>query len=339
VLAGVGSWGASWVGELGSAAGFELAAVADPDRAAAHRAAAAAGLSEECVFESISSAAAALNLDVAVVAVPPAAHAVVAIAALDAGLHCLVEKPLAPSVAEAAGIAEHGEAVRRIVMVSQNYRFRAGARTVRRLLAAGAVGRIGTVDVQFRRSFDPAGYRQTMDEPLLLDMAIHHFDQLRAVLGIEPTSVWARTSNPSWSPFAGNAEGFVRFETDDKVAVSYVGNWASVGGQTGWGGRWEIQGDAGAILWEDDRIVRYDAPDGARSRIARVRHALRRADLPLDAGLPSDRQGVLAELRAAIRDDRVPEAGARDNLRTLALVNAAIESARSGASVALTTTG
>ena len=78
--------------------------------------------------------------------------------------------------------------------------------------------------------------------PLLFDMAVHHFDQLRTVVGLEPIRVWARTSNPSWSPFRGNSEGFVRLETDENVSISYVGSWASCGRQTGWGGCWRSRG-------------------------------------------------------------------------------------------------
>jgi len=334
-LVGAGEWGATWAREIHSAPGYELAAIAELDAELGLRAAAGVGLPPGSVFDSVTEAARSSPLDVAVIAVPPSAHCAVALEALQAGLHCLIEKPLAPSLEECREIVSHGHAAGRVVMVSQNYRFRAGARTVRRLLDEGAIGRVGAVDVCFMRSFAPTGYRLHMAEPLLLDMAVHHFDQLRTVVGLEPTKVWAHTSNPRWSPFQGNAEGFVRLEADERVSISYVGSWASCGRQTGWGGCWEIQGDSGALQWEDDRIVLYPAVGGSsRSRLARARRAFGPAGLKLDQGAALDRAGVLAELHSAIGEGREPKASAADNFRTMALVAAAVESARSGVAVA-----
>ena len=331
VLVGAGEWGATWAKLVQSAPGFELAAIAEFDAELGLRAAAGVGLPPDRVFGSVAAAGRGTTLDAAVIAVPPSAHCAVALEALEAGLHCLIEKPLALTIGECREIVSGGHAAGRVVMVSQNYRFRAGSRTVRRLLSEGAVGRVGAVGVCFMRSFAPSGYRLHMDEPLLFDMAVHHFDQLRTVVGLEPARVWAHTSNPPWSPFHGNAEGFVRLETEEDVSISYVGSWASSGRQTGWGGCWEIQGDSGALQWEDDRIVLYpDTKEPSKSRLARALQAFGPSGLKLDQGLALDRAGVLDELRSAIRDGREPEASASDNVRTIALVVAAVESARSG---------
>ena len=331
VLVGAGEWGATWAKEIRSAPGYELAAIAELDVELGLRAAAGVGLPPSRVFDSVSTAVLSSSLDAAVIAVPPAVHWAVALEALDAGLHCLIEKPLAPTLEECREIVSRGQAAGRVVMVSQNYRFRAGSRTVRRLLSEGAIGRVGAVGICFMRSFAPTGFRLHMDEPLLLDMAVHHFDQLRTVVGLEPTKVWAHTSNPPWSPFHGNAEGFVRFEAGEGVSISYVGSWASRGRETGWGGCWEIQGDSGALHWEDDRIVLHPGEGGSSSsRLARALRAFGPSGLELDQGAPLDRAGVLQELQSAIREGREPEASARDNARTIALVAAAVESARSG---------
>jgi len=336
VLVGAGEWGATWAKEIRSAPGYELEAIAELDVELGRRAAAGVGLPPGRVFDSVAEAARALALDVAVIAVPPSAHCAVALDGLEAGLHCLIEKPLAPTLEECHEIVARGEAAGRVVMVSQNYRFRAGSRTVSRLLSEGAIGRVGAVSICFMRSFAPTGYRLHMEEPLVFDMAVHHFDQLRTVVGLEPTRVWAHTSNPPWSPFHGNAEGFVHFEAGEGISVSYVGSWASRGRQTGWGGRWEIQGDAGALQWEDDRIVLYPGErEASGSRLARALRGFGPRGLKLDRGAALDRAGVLHELQSAIREAREPEASARDNVRTIALVAAAVESARSGVAAVL----
>ena len=323
--------GATWAKLIRSAPGFELAAIAEFDAELGLRTATGVGLPPSRVFGSVAAAARGTTLDAAVIAVPPSAHCTVALEALEAGLHCLIEKPLALLIGECREIVSCGHAVGRVVMVSQNYRFRAGSRTVRRLLSEGAVGRIGAVGICFMRSFAPTGYRLQMDEPLLFDMAVHHFDQLRTVVGLEPTRVWARTSNPSWSPFRGNAEGFVRLETDENVSISYVGSWASCGRQTGWGGCWRSRGILARCNGRTIGSSSIRMSQNRRSRGWQERcKPSARAGFRLDQGAALDRAGVLDELRSAIRDGRAPEASASDNVRTISLVAAAAESARSG---------
>ena len=68
----------------------------------------------------------------------------------------------------------------------------------------------------------------------------------------------------------------------------------------------------------------------SKSRLARALRAFGPSGLKLDQGAALDRAGVLHEFRSAIRERREPEASARDNVRTIALVAAAAESARSG---------
>src|SRR4029077_6344013 len=115
----------------------------DLDRDTLEHAANAAGIPRAACFPTVAEAAVAVEADAALVVVPPVAQWAVALEALDAGLHVLVEKPFATTVAEARTVVERGEAANRLVMVSQQYRHRAGARTVQRLVSDGAIGRVG----------------------------------------------------------------------------------------------------------------------------------------------------------------------------------------------------
>ena len=242
----------------------------------------------------------------------------------------LIEKPFAGTLEDARLIIERADSVGRVVMVSQQYRYREGAQAVKRLIDAGAVGRIGVVHIGFANVLPVPGFQLQMEEPLLWDMSIHHFDLIRGILGVEPVRVQATGYNPSWSEFAGNAAATAVFESESGTTITYTGNWAPRGRSTGWDGVWEILGEDGAIHWDGNDVILRPL---ARPLIAKIqRRALKREwkgrrVKPTPIAEP-DRLGSLAEFSAAIREDRQPETSGRDNIRSLALTVAAVESVR-----------
>lgn len=334
-LVGAGYWGTTWIPVIEQSPHWTLAALVDTDADALARAAGAAGLDRAGCFDSVSTAASAASPDAALVVVPPEAHAAVALEAFESGLHCLVEKPFAPTLAEALSVVERAEALGRVVMVSQQYRHRPGARAVAELVRSGAVGAVGTATVTFAEQLAVPGFQHELEEPLLTDVAIHHFDLVRGVLRVEPVRVQATTWNPAWSGFAGNASGTVVFEADDGTVVSYVGTLEPRGPGTGWDGDWEILCERGTIRWRgDDVLVRPLArPFLAKVRRRLLGHEWRGHRVKPATLAYTDRVGVLAELAAAIGDGREPETSGRDNLRSVALVIGSIESARTGTRV------
>lgn len=334
VQVGTGSWGASWAQLVAGATSVELAGIVDSDPEALARVGDLAGVPPGSRFRSLAEALVSAEIDVALVVVPPAVHAAAALEALEAGLHCLVEKPVTLDLAEAEGLVHRADEVGRILMVNQDQRHTRGARTVRRLVGEGTVGPVGAIRIRFSQAPSVSPYHLGLSEPLLVDMAIHHFDQLRAI-GSEIDRVWARSFNPPWSPLPGNAAADVLLDADGGTnAVSYSGTWAPRGRTTSWTGEWEIQGGRGTILWNGDRVELALAEE-RRSR-RRLKRLIGRR-VKLDRIEAEGRLGTLAELAAALREGRPPETSARDNLRTLGIALAAVESARRGEWVELQT--
>src|SRR5688572_10198401 len=109
-------------------------AFVDADAATLELAQSTLGLPPERCFPSLEAALARVEAEAAVLTVFIAGHVPVAITALEAGLHVLVEKPFAPSVAEALPVVERAEALGKTLMVSQNYRFYPAARKATALL-------------------------------------------------------------------------------------------------------------------------------------------------------------------------------------------------------------
>lgn len=166
--------------------GVELVAVADPDAAALRRvthgrptrghADAAAMLAEE-------------RLDLVSVVAPTSLHLPIVLAALAAGVHVLVEKPIAATRHEAEQmIAAAGEAGR-ILSVGHIERFNPAILELRRRLAAGELGRIFEVHATRLGPF-PARIR---DVGVVVDLAPHDLDVMRFLLGSDPVRLYAET--------------------------------------------------------------------------------------------------------------------------------------------------
>ena len=336
ISVGAGFWGSGWARVIDEFDRTELAAVVDIDETALTSACDAIDLPRERRFTLLETALENTEADAALVVVPPEVHVEVALTCLEAGLDILVEKPFAPSVDEAAEIVQRAETLGRTVMVTQSFRFKRGPQTVRKLIHEGAVGRIEAVHARFAKAPHFGGFREEMDEPLIIDLAIHHFDFLRGILGLEPVRVRALSYNPSWSWFRGNAAASVQFETEDGAKIFYEGSWVSKSRETSWDGSWEIQGAEGSITWEHNR-VEY-RPTNFGLTVYR-KDMLERGDGVMDVPLveleAEERAGSLLEFITAKRESREPQTSGADNLRSLGLVFGAVESARTGDAVGL----
>ena len=169
-------------------------------------------------------------------------------------------------------------------------------------------------------------------------MAIHHFDLMRYLLASNAKQVTAKSWNPGFSSTSGDMSAFVWVEFENGVHVNYTGSFAAPGQDTGWNGRWVITGEKGTIVWNqrDDwgpiRILRQNAD---LALYQGQQHFF--TPLPEQWGDPiwaesigaSGHQYDLYHWRACIESGLEPETSGRDNLNTLALALAAVESANS----------
>lgn len=280
-------------------------------------------------FGSLADALSAVDADVVLVTTALPGHVAVALEAIAAGKHVLIEKPLAPTLDEARRVVDAAEAAGVTAMVSQNYRFYPAAKAVASLVAGGTLGAVSSASVQFRKNDLVAAPAPSahflLPDPLLLDMSIHHFDLMRFVVGQEPTSVACVAWNPPWSPFVDPASAIATVVFDGGAVISYSGSWVSTAEPTLWAGQWSVECEKGSIQWtgRDDLTVAGDRvtvhPVGAPSY-----------ELSLAPDAAFDRLGSVTELAASLREGREPLTSVRSNLATLELALGAIESSRSG---------
>jgi predicted dehydrogenase len=324
VQVGVGGWGWSWTDIVKASSEWDLVAVVDLNEAQLRKAGAHHGLKDAQLHRTLASAVSATQPDACLVVVPPEAHASVTIEAARLGLHCLVEKPIADTVVDAkAMVAAAADAGVRL-MVNQNYRFRRAPRTVRRLVSEGLVGEIGSVNIQFQKAAHfGGGFREKMAHPLIVDMAIHHFDQLRGSLGFEPAEVTATSWNPKWSWFEGDACANAVLRSESGAVAVYSGSWVSQGWETTWDGDWRIQGSKGELHWADNTVLLQPKSVFTSVFLPGAREANGRLGFDLDVLASEDRLASLAAFHAAVVGDSEAETSGTDNLKTLATVLAA----------------
>ena len=317
IQVGVGGFGRSWTDIVESSEHWEAVAYVDINEEALRDAAAEHGMPMERCFKDLESALMKVEADAALIVVPPEVHMEIALQALENGLHVLIEKPLADTMENAKRIVSEADKQSLKLMVSQNYRFRRGARTTRRLIETEKVGEPSYAAVNFHKAPRFKGFRLKMKHPLLVDMAIHHFDLMRYLFNSDASSIYCETWRPKWSWFEGDPSAAITIKMENGVHLIYTGSWVSLGWETSWDGDWRIECSEGGIHWNEK--VKFKLKDSMNEVTERF------VSMPFE-----DRAYSLYEFAEAISKDREPETSGKDNLKSLAMVFASLDSAENG---------
>jgi predicted dehydrogenase len=215
----------------------------------------------------------------------------------------------------------------RLVSVSQQYRYRPVTWTLKEQMDRGAIGELGQARLDFYKGwyFNTADFRRTMADPLLVDMAIHHFDLLRFITGLEAASVRGESWNPPWSENSGDTSLNLTFTLNNGARFVYSASWAAQGDFSDWNGNWLLEGDKGSLRLEGDEIELREAVGEYKTE----------APLAIRSSAPAVLgQGyILADMMAAREEGRQPATSIFDNLHSLAMVMAASEAVKSGETV------
>ena len=315
IQVGVGGFGGRWLSAINGSNSVNHAAMVDIDGGVLAKASAEFG--GVPAYSDYKEAFGEIEADFALVVVPPFIHEEVAVAAFDSGLHVLTEKPMAHEMESAHRMVKKSIDADRILMVSQNYRFRRWIRTARAHLESGELGEISHGFVSFRLNPDWGPFRQKMDDVLMIEMSIHHFDMMRYLLGRDPESIYARTWNPPWSWFRGDCAAAISIDMGG-IPVLYEGSSVAFGGHTGWNGEWRIECEKGSLDFDENRGLRATTVKGGETEI------------PLVEMDVEDQEYSLSEFESSLGENRQPETSGPDNLKSLAMVFGAIRSKSTG---------
>jgi predicted dehydrogenase len=324
---GLGPHGRGWARQvLPHVPEVEVVAYVDKDPGALDTLRDEAGVPAAMCFESLKEAIAATQPAAMLNTTALPAHVPVTRLGLEAGLHVLVEKPFAPTLAEAQSLVDEARERGLILMVSQNYRFFSAPRTIAAMVHESALGKLYEVNIDFRRYSTAGpngrGRHHLEEQPLLVDMSIHHFDLLRLILSREPQRIYCEAWNPEWTSFSGPSVAVASIVFEGGVVVSYRGSWISAAPVTPWAGEWRMEFENGQIFWTSaadsdptqDRVV--VRPRSGEERIIALTPAPRTGTF-----------GTITEFTTSIHSGREPETSGRHNLGTIAMMQAAVESA------------
>lgn len=182
-VVGYGYWGSKHVRVFCGTPGVSVTVV---DQNAARRAEAQASFSSVYIAESLAEVIG--RVDAVVVATPPEYHATVALQALEAGLHTLVEKPLATSSEDALAMVQMAEANDACLMVGHTFEYNAAVWKLKEIIASGELGRIHYIHTA-RLGLG----RYQRDCNVIWDLAPHDISIVSYLLDEMPwrTAVWA----------------------------------------------------------------------------------------------------------------------------------------------------
>jgi predicted dehydrogenase len=260
----------------------------------------------------------------------PEAHVDVTLEALTRGCHVLGEKPMADSMANARRMVAMAEAANKLYAVMQNRRYMPEIRAVRGLIESGKIGPLTTANSDFFLGAHFGGFRDQMMHVLLLDMAIHSFDQARFITGTDPVSVYCKEWNPQGSWYQHGASAVAVFEMTGGLVYTYRGSWCAEGMQTSWECDWRIIGQKGTLLWDGGQKMAAESVDWKGEFFSERKEEPVKAYEGIKVG---GHAGVIQDFVDCVRTGRTPETICTDNIKSLAMVFGAIESAAGGTTV------
>lgn len=325
LLIGAGGMGRTWAKNLRESTQVDLVGWIDivPDQAA--KAAEELEIGGLWTGTDLDQGLTELKPDFVVDVTPPESHHDVTIRSMAAGCAVLGEKPMADSMEHARMAVEAADRYGKLYMVSQSRRYEPRLQGYRRLIK-DHLGAIQYLSADFFLGPHFGGFREEMDYPLLLDMAIHTFDAARFLTGADAMSVYCESFNPANSWYKGDASAEALFAMSDGSRYSYRGSWCAEGRNTSWESEWRAVGANGSATWDGDSDLRADVVVGSGGFFYPTKPVNGKPDpdaIPHIAG-------SLRDFVNALETGSTPMGECHDNIQSLAMVFAAIESAESG---------
>lgn len=325
---------------------LDLVAVVDVDLPRAQALAAARG---GAAYGSLTEALADQDVDVVVVCTPTGVHGVIAIEALGAGKHVIIEKPAETTTAKTDEIIAAQERAGTLVTVISQHRFDPSTEAVLEAIDKGELGRItsGIASIDWWRSqsyYDSGDWRGTWELDgggAMMNQGVHTVDLLVAALGT-PVEVFAYTGTLAHERIETEdvATSVVRFESGALGVIH-----ASTATYPGLSARLQVHGDRGSAVIDDDRLTYiHVTPDGAAqdegvpgNQVEQYADARQRSEAAASSpGQLSDAHRLqYLNVLAALQGKEALRVDLATNRRSVAVITGAYESARTGRPVAL----
>ncbi len=292
------------------------------------------------VFATAEEAVATPGIDFVDIITDASSHAPLAALAARHGRSVVVQKPMAPSLAEAREMVATAQAANTVLLVNENWRWQAPLRTLGEMIHSGLIGEVFRARLDFMNDFDVFAnqpFLRQLRRFILTDIGVHVLDAARWLFG-EPISVFARTRRVR-ADIAG--------EDVATVVLGIAGGATVICSMAYAGTPYEhhrfpetlalVEGEKGSIELALDGWLRVTTPEGVHAR--RVIDPYYPWVDPRYARVHASIVACQRHLAAALRGEMPCETSACDNLRTLQLVEAAYDSAERESTIFLRENG
>src|SRR4051794_14927247 len=273
---GVGTFGRRWCNDFLASniadGTIEVVALVDVDPKALEFGRKALKLPEAACYSDPRAAFAAHKADFCTVVVPPGYHEAVIDAALEYNLDILCEKPIADTMEGSARIVRKVRAAGRKMAVTMSHRFDQDKTTLRAIIRSGQLGRVNNVSCRYFSDLREhmawgALFRHTMQDPLMIEGAVHHLDLVADFAGAQCKTLTASTWKPEWAKYAGDTDGIVMMVFQNGVRGVYEGSSSVAVGLNDWTREYvRVDCELGSAILNNREIEVF-----SRSKLARQR--------------------------------------------------------------------
>lgn len=340
-IIGTGEIAAVHARAIGSIANAHLEGVTDIARDKAL----AFGKQFSCsVFDSIRSLVNSPGIETVCICTPSGTHLEPALEVIDAGKHCIIEKPLEVTIQRCKAIISAAKKKNVLVTGIFPMRFLDINREVRKAVEAGRFGKmvLGDVYVKWYRSqtyFDQVKWRGDLrisGGGAIMNQAIHSIDLLSWMMGdVAEVSSFSATLGHYGLDVEDTAIANLRFENGALGVIE-----ASTAVFPGSYKRMEILGTGGSVVIEEEKIINWEfADETGQDREIRLRFSGGNTE----GGGVTDPKAIndtghirqISDMIEAIETNRPPMIDAKEAAKAVEIIEAIYESARTGRTVSL----
>ncbi|GAE30593.1 Gfo/Idh/MocA family protein [Halalkalibacter hemicellulosilyticus] len=327
ILVGCGAMSHIWVDYVQNKKDATIVALVDINEDSARKVAERFKL-DVPFFYSVAEAASKTNANLVFNTTIPEVHKEVTLEAFRHHCDVICEKPMATSLDAAKQLVSAAKEYNRFYAIMQNRRYSYSIRSLREQLTKGIIGDQQSIHADFFLAPHFGGFRDAMESPLIIDMAIHTFDQARFISGADAVSVYCHEYNPKGSWYSGAANAYCIFEMSNGSVFTYNGSWCAEGAPTSWDGSWRMIGTKGTVIWDGSDELYYETilPNQGQTFL----HEYESRPIEVNKSGNDGHHRSLDDMFLALENGEKAETDCEDNVESMKMVFAAIESAKTG---------
>ncbi|WP_337101113.1 Gfo/Idh/MocA family protein [Paenibacillus sp. YIM B09110] len=288
----------------------EVTAICDPNEEILTRKADQYGIPQR--FTNVDDFIKSSGVDVAIVCTPTSIRKQVVIPLLEAGFPLFVEKPFSDTLEDAIEITNKAVKLGVAVSVNQNFRRHFTFDVVKGIVSEGKIGKVTSIlfnNLFFRQD---SGWRLQCERHALSVMGIHWFDGFRQILGSEAVSVTSLMRSSSAIECAGETDATVQVDFENGAIATYVQSFSSSFSRS----EMIVIGETGTLLCTYGKVELYRKESNT---------PLQTWDNDISREIATF-EGLNHLLESLETGVQAPNS-AQDNLKTVAMLDAAYRSA------------